>query len=271
MDRDDTPPFRFDPDSPERGQPADPRRVRVAAMTLDDVAEVGRVERRCFSNPWPVSAYRRELQAPAQNHYLVLRREATPTVSLVGSAAASPVPSTAAKSAGPLRALPRRTLLPIPLPRRFAAAEPPPDPIIGFAGMWVMYDEAHLTTIGIETDWRGHGLGELLLVAMFGEALRRRAEWLTLEVRVSNEAAQNLYAKYGMVTQGRRRRYYSDNNEDALIMWSRALREPAYQAEIADHRGRLLDRLGYAPAGLAEWPGALPAHLSPSRLRSAAS
>lgn len=157
--------------------------------------------------------------------------------------------------------VPRRTLLPLPLARRLGGDQAPAEPIVGFAGMWVMYDEAHVTTIGVDSPWRGRGLGELLLQAMFDEALRRRAGWLTLEVRVSNDAAQALYRKYGLATQGTRRRYYSDNDEDALIMWSRALADPDYLAEIGTLRRRLIDRLGYEPAGLAAWP----------ELRSAAS
>lgn len=261
----------------ERARSISGNRVRIEVMTTADVAEVARVERRCFSNPWPTSAYRRELQAPHQNHYLILRREAPePPVALVDATSGrdGAAPDAAGPGKGHLRAMPRRTLLPLPIARRFGATEPPrPDPIVGFAGMWVMYDEAHITTIAVEAACRGQGLGELLVVAMFGEALRRRAEWLTLEVRASNDAAQRLYTKYGMVTKGRRRRYYSDNNEDALILWSRTLHDATYRAEIAELRGRLLHRLGYDPVGLAAWPGetAATSPIPAPDLRSAAS
>ena len=121
--------------------------------------------------------------------------------------------------------------------------------------MWILYDEAHVTTIGVEPSFRGRGLGELLLVAMFDEALRRAANWLTLEVRVSNEPAQTLYRKYGFAVQGTRKRYYSDNNEDALIMWSRSLQESAYQSELAKLRRELMDRLNGRLSGVsAELP-----------------
>ncbi len=110
--------------------------------------------------------------------------------------------------------------------------------------MWIMYDEAHVTTIGVDPESRGRGLGELLLVALFDEALRRGAGWLTLEVRVSNEAAQALYRKYEFTIQGTRRRYYSDNNEDAYIMWSPSLRDHAYLQRYAALRRTIGDRLG---------------------------
>jgi ribosomal-protein-alanine N-acetyltransferase len=212
---------------------------RIEPMTQEDVAEVSRVERRCFSNPWPSSAYRRELRHPLQNAYIVLRAypaEAAPS---------EPQPHAATNGHEPNRndhrprALPRRTLLP------FVRREPMPDQpsIAGFAGMWFMYDEAHITTIGVDPAYRGRHLGELLLLAMMDEALRREATWVTLEVRVSNTVAQRLYRKYGFAIHGTRRRYYSDNGEDAYIMWSHSLRDGSYLAQLEDLREALYARL----------------------------
>jgi len=221
---------------------------RIDPMTQDDVAEVGRVERRCFDNPWPVSAYRRELQAPQQNYYVVLRRgapEAAPAGPAANGTGRHPAGGNGHGPSGQ-RPVPRRTLLPLGLSRwgdGNGAARPGREPILGFAGMWVLYDEAHITTIGVEPSERGKGLGELLLVAMFDEAIRRGATWLTLEVRVSNDPAQALYRKYGFAVQGTRKRYYSDNNEDAHVMWSRSLQDPAYRAEVAELRRTLFARL----------------------------
>ncbi|HET8521762.1 MAG TPA: ribosomal protein S18-alanine N-acetyltransferase, partial [Thermomicrobiales bacterium] len=199
---------------------------RIEPMTQEDVAEVSRVERRCFSNPWPSSAYRRELRHPTQNAYIVLRAypAATATVERRGQMPRSPLTNghESGRNGHRPRALPRRTLL--PFVRR---SEPAPEEphIAGFAGMWFMYDEAHITTIGVDPPYRGQHLGELLLLAMFDEALRREATWVTLEVRVSNTVAQRLYRKYGFTIHGTRRRYYSDNGEDAYIMWSHSLKD----------------------------------------------
>ena len=110
--------------------------------------------------------------------------------------------------------------------------------------MWLAFDEAHVTTIGVDPAHRGRGFGELLLLCMFDEAIARGANWLTLEVRVTNAAAQALYRKYGFTAHGTRKRYYSDNNEDALIMWSPALGEPEYRAEVESRRAALARRLG---------------------------
>ncbi len=202
---------------------------RLDLMTLEDLPEVGRVERRCFTNPWPPSAYRRELRYPEQNYYIVLRD--------CDGQGRSGQPQ--ARPEQPLRAL---TRLVTSIGRK--ADESPPAPAMaGFAGMWVMYDEAHITTIGIDPLYRGQGLGELLLVALFDEAIRRRASLLTLEVRVTNTGAQRLYEKYGMSVQGIRARYYTDNGEDAYIMWSRSLRDPEFLASFEDLRHALLARL----------------------------
>lgn len=201
----------------------------IGLMQQDDVPEVSRVERQCFSNPWPSSAYRRELRNPANNYYIVLRE---------GQDAAQQEHERERHEA---RGLGARLPLPLPFLRR---ADEPSSAIVGFAGMWILFDEAHVTTIGVLPERRGRGLGELMLVDLFAEAERRRAEWLTLEVRVSNEQAQRLYTKYGFHSQGVRRRYYSDNNEDAYIMWSESMHNPAYLARVQELRERLYARLG---------------------------
>src|SRR5690606_20918578 len=117
------------------------------------------------------------------------------------------------------------------------------DQIVGFAGMWVLYDEAHVTTIGVSPQHRGRGLGELLLIDLFEKAIQRNAEWVTLEVRVSNAPAQALYHKYGFTRQGIRRRYYSDNGEDAYIMWSPSLKQPEYRERFEALKAALFERL----------------------------
>ena len=207
----------------------------IEPMTQEDVEEVSRVERQCFTNPWPVSAYRRELKNPRQNYYIVLRDDPEADVADV------PVVHN-----GEARE-PRR-------PRRFAfwslgqrSVESAPPPIIGFAGMWNLLDEAHVTTIGVLPQYRGRGLGELLFLEMIDEAIRRDVTWLTLEVRVTNHSAQELYKKYGFSIQGRRPRYYSDNNEDAFVMWSGSFRDPDYRKRIEQLRRRLHHKLSFEP------------------------
>lgn len=204
-------------------------------MTQEDVDEVSAVERICFTNPWPISAYRRELRNTTRNYYIVLRDDPN-----ADDDAEAPV--TIETQPRDHRRQGRFAFW--PLGRRNDEHERPP--IIGFAGMWHILDEAHVTTIGVRPDYQGRGLGELLFLQLFDEATRRTATWLTLEVRVSNYNAQALYRKYDLSIQGRRPRYYSDNNEDAFIMWSESLRDADYLKRIDERRRKLHHKLSFA-------------------------
>ena len=113
--------------------------------------------------------------------------------------------------------------------------------IVGHAGLWLMVDEAHITTFAVHPDHRRRRIGERMLVRVFELAAALNAEWLTLEVRASNLAAQKLYEKYGFRRAGVRRRYYSDNNEDALIMWTERLRERPVRERLAKLKAELLE------------------------------
>ncbi|MDD4986189.1 MAG: ribosomal protein S18-alanine N-acetyltransferase [Dehalococcoidales bacterium] len=90
--------------------------------------------------------------------------------------------------------------------------------IVGFAGLWMIADEAHITNIAVRHSYQRQGIGEHLLIAMINLAIEQNAHILTLEVRASNTAAQKLYHKYGFTQIDIRRSYYTDNREDALIM-----------------------------------------------------
>jgi len=91
--------------------------------------------------------------------------------------------------------------------------------VVGYGGMWMILDEAHITNIAIHPDYRGRGYGNKIVGALVESANKEGISRMTLEVRRSNKAALNLYKKYGFAPQGIRPRYYQDNNEDAIIMW----------------------------------------------------
>ena len=93
------------------------------------------------------------------------------------------------------------------------------DRVVGYCGMWVIIDEAHITNVAVHPEFRGRGIGEKLVRDMIERAKSRGALRMTLEVRVSNFAAQNLYKRLGFVARGLRRGYYSDTGEDATVMW----------------------------------------------------
>lgn len=104
--------------------------------------------------------------------------------------------------------------------------------IAGYAGMWIIMEEAHITNIALRPLYRGRKLGERLLMQMQSAAVFLGAERMTLEVRVSNVIAQRLYAKLGFIPAGLRKGYYTDNGEDAIIMWAH-LRRIAEEGEEA--------------------------------------
>lgn len=91
---------------------------------------------------------------------------------------------------------------------------------VGYAGMWTVIDEAHVTNIAVLQAYRGRKWGERLLRELMKTAEQLGMQRMTLEVRVSNDVAQNLYRKMGFKPAGLRKGYYSDNQEDALIMWA---------------------------------------------------
>jgi ribosomal-protein-alanine N-acetyltransferase len=91
--------------------------------------------------------------------------------------------------------------------------------VIGYAGTWVILDEAHVTNVAVMPAFRGQGLGERLMRSLIDKARGRGARRMTLEVRPTNAAARGLYGKLGFTACGLRPRYYSDTGEDAVIMW----------------------------------------------------
>lgn len=101
--------------------------------------------------------------------------------------------------------------------------------LVGMAGIWMMVDEAHIVTIAVRNSHRNMGLGEWMLIEIIDMSIRLGAKIVTLEVRTSNTTAQKLYEKYGFCVAGTRKRYYSDNGEDAYIMSTEHLDSESYQ------------------------------------------
>ena len=197
---------------------------------MADVPRVVEIEKLSYPATWPPSAYRKELQDNRWAHYIVLRDS-----TLIESQERAPSEPERGRRPFPLSLLPSRSVATIITPQQSS--------IIGFAGLWLMVDEAHITTIAIHPDYRGKGLGELELASLIDIAVQIGAKWVTLEVRVSNYVAQNLYRKYGFREAGMRHRYYSDNQEDALIMWTEELSSPAYKERFQNLKIALLQRL----------------------------
>ncbi|HEX6479624.1 MAG TPA: ribosomal protein S18-alanine N-acetyltransferase [Ktedonobacteraceae bacterium] len=209
-------------------------RYVIDRMTISDVPRVIEIERLAYPSTWPPSAYRKELQDNRWAHYIVLRDKKISEEQMVAPARSMQ------ESDKPRRFFPLSLL-----PGRSTATASSPDlaSIVGFAGLWLMVDEAHITTIAMHPDYRRQGLGELMLASLIDISYDIGAKWVTLEVRVSNYAAQNLYRKYGFREAGLRHRYYSDNQEDALIMWTDEINSPAYKQKFMELKAALFKKL----------------------------
>jgi len=186
----------------------------VEPMRLQDITEVMEIEDVSFSSPWSARAYRHELMENDLSHYFVVRQRRVE------------------RSESGLLARIRRSL---------GVGTPPA--ILGYGGFWMMVDEAHISTIAVRPNLRHRGIGELLLVAMLDRAIELATEIATLEVRVSNITAQNLYRKYGFEQVGLRRKYYRDSGEDALIMSTQRLTSASFQSRFQALKRALRERL----------------------------
>lgn len=185
---------------------------RVEPMQWGDVPLVMAIERKAFTLPWSDYTYRHELLENRNAYYFVARR-------LNGGV------------------LNKSTWL-----TRLLKLEPKV-PIVGYGGFWIVLDEAHISTIASDEQWRGRGIGELMLLAMIERSIELGAGEITLEVRASNRVAQNLYRKYGFEVVGQRPGYYRDNNEDADLMTVFKVDQLEYQARLKTLRAALEDRL----------------------------
>jgi len=121
---------------------------------------------------------------------------------------------------------------------RYVVARAGGDRVVGFAGVWLMVDEAHVTTFGVHPDWRRQGIGRRLLLALLELAKELGARRMTLEVRVTNRAAQALYRGYRFAVVGRRPRYYTDDGEDAFVMTTPELASREMRLLLEQERAR---------------------------------
>ena len=100
--------------------------------------------------------------------------------------------------------------------------------VVGYAGLMMSLTDGHVTTIAVDPVWHRRGVGMRLLLTLAREAIARDAHAMTLEVRLSNRGAQDMYKRFGFTAVGVRKGYYADTGEDALIMWAYGVDEPAY-------------------------------------------
>jgi ribosomal-protein-alanine N-acetyltransferase len=179
------------------------QQLALELMREGDIATVQEIEREIFATPWPRNAYYRELASRSSAHYVILRQEGT-----------------------------------VDKPEGFYA-EGLDASIIGYGGMWRMYDEAHVTTIGVRRDIQHRGHGRVLFAGLVQAAYDMGAKWVTLEVRTTNENAMRMYEAFGFKVIGRRKGYYTDNGEDAIVMWSDSIHSPRFRRAYESNLERI--------------------------------
>ncbi len=181
--------------------------MQIRLMEGRDIPAVVSLDRQVFTDPWPESAYVQELYFNTNAHYFVL------------------------ELLDPAQARTWHTHR-----RRHASR------LIGFVGMRVEGTHGHISTLALRPEWRGQGLGEVLLLTAVDQAIRDGARMIALEVRVSNQVALHLYGKWQFVQYSRLQRYYSDG-EDAYLLHVYLDRDPAYTLRVRERLAQLLTDL----------------------------
>lgn len=226
---------------PDRGAYLSPRASAAAARSVytlriatpADVPVLEALEREAFPVMEIKTPFRREVKRD-NGLYLVAVRTAGPRE--------RPGDAREARRGGMARLW--RRLVALALFERAVESPRPPDQdhVAGVIGVWFVLDECHLVIIATQLEERRRGAGELMLIGAVDAAVARGSRVVTLEVRASNEAARSLYRKYGFEDAGLRKRYYSDNKEDAVIMTTLPIQSAEYrtrfEALVRDHAAR---------------------------------
>ena len=182
------------------------------------------LDQLCFGNLWTLDGYQRELDSPNSD---LLGLFISPHTSCLNGA---PAPSSQSPAEGTDQRSDRTALA----------------PLLGMGCLWAILEEAHITILAVHPHYQRQGLGQVLLIALLMAAERRGLERATLEVRASNKSALSLYQKFGFKTAGRRRRYYQDTGEDALILWHGGLQNPGFTQTLTNWEQQIRSRIKVA-------------------------
>jgi ribosomal-protein-alanine N-acetyltransferase len=207
----------------------------LSLLEEGDLRQAVEIERDAFPTLWPPTSFKQGLNN-SRYTYLVawLPRELVLSQQLASQAADT-------SSRGSLFDELVRGV------KRLASPHPPPDNgrySLGFVGLWFGVDEAHITAIAVRQQWRGQGIGDLLMIGAFKLAEMHRCKLISLEVRTSNRVAQSLYEKYGFKKVGLRKAYYLDNREDAVVMSTDPFDTPGYSEMLESLRNEYIQKRG---------------------------
>jgi len=177
--------------------------LELQLLTDDQLSAVVELDQRCLGGLWTIDGYQREIDSP--NSDLIIWKQVNEN-----------------ENSQPI--LEELQLPKIPLKNSSISEHE----VLGIGCLWAILEEAHITILAIAPEYQGKGLGQGLLFALLVSAWKRKLERATLEVKVSNQRAINLYQKFGFKQAGRRKGYYQDTGEDALILWRGDLHRPHF-------------------------------------------
>jgi ribosomal-protein-alanine N-acetyltransferase len=191
---------------------------------------------------WPPTAFKREIRQNRLAHYIVVVEHDPSRTPIV---AEDPDEDHRPMGLGRIWGELRHFLGSETAGNQLPPVEQRPELIVGFIGIWMLPDEAHIVTLAVRESHRRHGIGELLVISAIGLAQQLEQSIVTLECRVTNEPALALYEKYGFRQVGLRPRYYSDNHEDAYILTAGSVLNDGFRADFealrAEHNRRFGD------------------------------
>jgi ribosomal-protein-alanine N-acetyltransferase len=177
--------------------------LQLQLLTVDQLPAVVELDQRCLGGLWTIDGYQREIDSP--NSDLIIWTRVNENENLETN--------------------PKELQFPKIVLKNTSISQ---HEVIGIGCLWAILEEAHITILAIDPDYQGKGLGEALLFQLLVSAWKRKLERATLEVKVSNQRAINLYQKFGFKEAGHRKGYYQDTGEDALILWRGDLHRPHF-------------------------------------------
>jgi ribosomal-protein-alanine N-acetyltransferase len=188
--------------------------LELHPLKAEQLSAVVELDQLCFGGLWTRSGYERELDS-SSSQLLVLEAAIDDQESGFSRQSSEVLTQNLARA-------------------DFQTAPTSQNSLLGLGCFWSILEEAHITILAVHPDYQRQGLGQLLLYALLRDAIQLKLEWATLEVKPSNQAARSLYQKFGFTEAGRRRRYYKDTGEDALILWRKGLQTLEFEETLTN-------------------------------------
>ncbi|MDY7002874.1 MAG: ribosomal protein S18-alanine N-acetyltransferase [Cyanobacteriota bacterium] len=189
--------------------------ITIQPMSPKHISSVVELDRLCFGGLWNFQGYQRELESPNSDLLILVISQKNEDIKREVTFKSSNSKSEITNYQS----------------------------IIGIGCLWAILEEAHITILGIHPQYQGLGLGQLLLYSLMRSAWDRELERATLEVAASNTSALSLYHKFGFQDVGRRRGYYQQTGEDALILWRGHLHDPEFEQTLSQWHRQAIARL----------------------------